>query len=739
MCLGDFANQAMGSEHADLACRSCRVAFQFVGSRFADPKQQGTQVAIAEAIQSKFSAVHGNQKPPVVGTEGLQSTDAATFQLGWLAKFTDQLPQWPLMMHGRQRLQIAFVRLLADFGSAMQIGDPLAQPQPRLVFLGMSLARSQDLHVARVVDRGFDPQPGLLLVVHLDRVPIQPMLDADSLGPGFQRGDHVAGPVPPDIRVPSQESQNVLATKCRDGMPHQGRIDAVQRLSGPEHHIRGPFGFLCRPVNVQRLLEHHVMNGVEQPAQFVQQGTPVSSQLLVRQGLSGGNVLDRDEAVIPLLETDFPLAQFLRQPFAAIQADMNRKRQPGLQPQVHKPQSRMQHVEVIMRALPPEHAQFEPQGLGVRADFKRDAGLDTFEDADQPFGHLVGLGDRQSQFLLRIGTTVQIGHRAPRLDGNLFRGFYDLLGEALRPLLEVFQEHSLLPKKTPEAAQARQPADRSAKTDPVEAVQNAQDVFLVLFDKLMHGAAPVWSRKEVERLHFTSSAAPFLYACQDPPPARVLVWQQRAKEKRPGRDNPPGPDALWAHRRSGYPSAGCLPAWPTSVSPGNAIGHPGRRLVQPLGHRSYALKMPGVWGQSPQAAASRRRIWLRPSEARPRCVLCGSLFWREKSGPQRTRRAQRKNAFTPMWCEGTLAGSAAKTKSPTPNSEWANLLMSRLALIYAVGPGSDGPSGPVDVGAGVVGATGVAGAAGVGSLVRISSRSALAISSWGASLITFSS
>jgi len=63
-----------------------------------------------------------------------------------------------------------------------------------------------------------------------------------------------------------------------------------------------------------------------------------------------------------------------------------------------------------------------------------------------------------------------------------------------------------------------------------------------------------------------------------------------------------GPEAPWAHRRPGYPSAGCLPAEPASVSPGTHIGPQQGASVQPSGHRSHASKNAGGLGAEPPAS-----------------------------------------------------------------------------------------------------------------------------------------
>jgi putative transposase len=64
--------------------------------------------------------------------------------------------------------------------------------------------------------------------------------------------------------------------------------------------------------------------------------------------------------------------------------------------------------------------------------------------------------------------------------------------------------------------------------------------------------------------------------------------------------DPQKPDAPSAHPRSGYPSPGCVPAEPDSVSPDNATITDSAPTTQPPSDtRAIPQKIPGAWGLAP--------------------------------------------------------------------------------------------------------------------------------------------
>jgi len=103
MGLRDFPNQVVSAQHADLSGRSRSLTFQFGAGNFGSSEQQGTQVAVAEAVDGKFAAIDRRQEAAIVRTERFQGTDAAALQFGGLTKIADQFAQRLVMIYCRQR------------------------------------------------------------------------------------------------------------------------------------------------------------------------------------------------------------------------------------------------------------------------------------------------------------------------------------------------------------------------------------------------------------------------------------------------------------------------------------------------------------------------------------------------------------------------------------------------------------------------------------------------------------
>jgi hypothetical protein len=65
------------------------------------------------------------------------------------------------------------------------------------------------------------------------------------------------------------------------------------------------------------------------------------------------------------------------------------------------------------------------------------------------------------------------------------------------------------------------------------------------------------------------------------------------KKTAPGDKNHQGPGRALGAAEPGYPLSGCVPAEPDSVSPGSSSVAADKPYASTIGHRSYALKIPG--------------------------------------------------------------------------------------------------------------------------------------------------
>jgi len=121
----------------------------------------------------------------------------------------------------------------------------------------------------------------------------------------------------------------------------------------------------------------------------------------------------------------------------------------------------------------------------------------------------------------------------------------------------------------------------------------------------------VQKRAKVLRAAYAKHPQRFVHGRPKPHPLPQAVWinpppgmsiEPTAHEKRLPEIACPGkPEAPLAHPRPGYPSPGCVPAEPDSVSPGNVQTNdePSHRQ-HPLDTRVMPQKIPGVWGLAPR-------------------------------------------------------------------------------------------------------------------------------------------
>jgi len=88
------------------------------------------QIAIAKAIQGELTTTDGLEQLPIIRCEGVQGSDAPAMPVQWLAKSVQDGVQRGVLVDAGQRVQVAFGRLAADLGTAVQVGDAAAERAP---------------------------------------------------------------------------------------------------------------------------------------------------------------------------------------------------------------------------------------------------------------------------------------------------------------------------------------------------------------------------------------------------------------------------------------------------------------------------------------------------------------------------------------------------------------------------------------------------------------------------------
>ena len=413
MGLGHFADQAVGSQQTQLTCDGGGLAAVGLKVLRLVAKEQRTQVTVAEAIDRELAAIDGSQKFGVAASKGVQGPDSSLLPASRLAELAGQFAQGRSVGHAGHRVEIPVVGCLGYLGSSMDISDAFTHLTPGLGSIGGPFGGAIGLDVPWIIDRRFDTKDRALLVVHLDRVAIDVVLDAYAFGTVFDVAGDLAGEEPVGVAVggdlAAEKTQHVGARQGRDAVVHQLRVELSQRVLIAEQHVGGPFALIEGPVvSQERITEQILVSRMCKGQQIVQQTNPILMKMLVQQTLSGRDILDIDEAIVAFDIADAVVVHLPGQPVPAVNAGVDSKGQPRLNPHVHEAEDRMDVIAVVVLTLAAESRQVDVLGLTVGPDFVCPTWLDTSQDANQPLDDAVLLSDPACDGLLGFAAAGEI-------------------------------------------------------------------------------------------------------------------------------------------------------------------------------------------------------------------------------------------------------------------------------------------------------------------------------------------
>ena len=274
---------------------------------------------------------------------------------------------------------------------------------------------------------------------------------------------------------------------------HQARIQLRQPLRTGKEHVRGILALARGPVigeshgTADGLVSRMVLQN-----QFLQFRRPPCIQLLIQQLLGFGRVFNPGKTIIHLLETHPQSRHLLGQPVAAIQADVDQKRKPRLQTQVHEAEDRMQMVKIIMQAFAPAQLRLQHFSLGIAAHGVSPARLHAAQNPDEAGGHAVLLRDHPRHLLLAHLAGRQINQRTPGFFGQLLRRRLDLSGDLQHQSLEILHQETGPLDVHLHHRRMIKGAEGARQTQSVEAAQDADDIGLMFLDKRVGCAVGIY-------------------------------------------------------------------------------------------------------------------------------------------------------------------------------------------------------------------------------------------------------
>src|SRR5262249_23730725 len=129
------------------------------------------------------------------------------------------------ILSGSESGEIAVVGLLGDSGTAMNVGDALAERTPPELAVCVVAEGSEDLKASRVGHGGLDSQD-VVRVVHLDRVALHPVLHAHAFLALLEAAGHLAEES--TVALAPEETHDIATLEVQRRVPNELWIDRIE-------------------------------------------------------------------------------------------------------------------------------------------------------------------------------------------------------------------------------------------------------------------------------------------------------------------------------------------------------------------------------------------------------------------------------------------------------------------------------------------------------------------------------
>jgi len=264
----------------------------------------------------------------------------------------------------------------------------------------MTLAPPPDFEFAGVVDDSFHPQDLAELVIHLQPVVLHPVFDA---GTGMtillSVRQHFALEVA--VQLAAQEGEDVLGGEVDRGVIQEPRIKLRQVLAGAKQHVGAVFELVDDPPILHASQPGHFLEErIDLLGPAAEPTLPSQAEEAVGLPLGGLGIVQFQEAVVPLHKARPLLGQLLCQPIVSVHVNLDREREPGLDPHMYPTKLRVEKI-VVQHSL---RAAGERQaGLTVAiTELHRAAALQAAQDSNQAAGQLPLADGLVDQFLCGV-------------------------------------------------------------------------------------------------------------------------------------------------------------------------------------------------------------------------------------------------------------------------------------------------------------------------------------------------
>jgi hypothetical protein len=199
------------------------------------------------------------------------------------------------------------------------------------------------------------------------------------------------------------------------------------------------------------------------------------SQCLTRQLLGPRQVFQPHEAVVASVVAQAEGVHLAGEPLVAVEADVDREGEPGLQADMHEAEDGVDLVVVQVQALAWAVDDLEFLGGAVAVNLEGHALFDAAQDPDGSLGDAIALGDGAGLVLETEVVGVDVADLASELLGLEQGGLLEALGDVEAVRGKVLVGDVIGPEVVLQAFVVGQVAQGAAEEEAIEAAEEAED------------------------------------------------------------------------------------------------------------------------------------------------------------------------------------------------------------------------------------------------------------------------
>lgn len=485
----DLVDKAMCSEQPEQAADSGRCFLSGWDIKLCCRKELHSQIAISDSLNEILAFQEELEDSTVSRTDRMQCTVAPTMFNQSLADRVKQAVGRRCLSYYCERLQIAPIGGSAYFHSSFQIRNPFSEGEQCHCGVSISLSWATNFETPGIVDSGLDSQDAALLVVHLDRVLIYPMLYTNSFDSLLQLGgDFTFEAV--TLAAP-EKSQYIPTREPLDCVSDKVAINLSETLFVFEHHIGSVLALSYAPVVTPEVESLFGFNDrIQATREAVEEALPLSFAKGIHQSLCCGDVFNVGEAIISFGIPDTCPVHLPREPFPSIHTDLYGERQPSLQSDMHQPKVAINVIEIDVQTLALFPLQSQFLCLPVSPNGERLARLNTRQNTYQASCDLVFIHNLARDVFLRPCRRFNVAVRTFVFYGKRFSVQLDFSRELLDELPEVFEQYPLDRQEYLQPFYVTDRSQRASKQDAVKTCYSTDDAVLMPLQESLHGLPP---------------------------------------------------------------------------------------------------------------------------------------------------------------------------------------------------------------------------------------------------------